>query len=103
LPYLLRRAGGDHRTAVHARSRAQVDNVIGCQDRLFVMFDDDDRVADVTQVYQRAEQPLVVALVQADRRFVQDVHDADEPGADLAREPDTLRFAAGQCVGAAIQ
>ena len=67
------------------------------------MLDDDHRVADVAQVRQRAEQALIVALVQADRRLVEDVHDADQAGADLAGQPDTLRFAARQRVGAAVE
>ena len=49
------------------------------------------------------EQALVVALVQADRRLVEDVHHADQAGADLAGQADALRFAAGQRVGAAIE
>ncbi len=73
------------------------------QDRFLVVFDDDDGVADVAQVRQRAEQALVVALVQADRRLVEDVHDADQAGADLAGQPNALRFAAGQRLGAAIE
>ena len=38
------------------------------------------------------EQAPVVALVQADRGLIQDVHDAGEPGADLAGEADALRL-----------
>jgi hypothetical protein len=48
---------------------------------------------------QRPEQPVVVALVQADRRFVEHVHHAGQPGADLRGEPDPLRLAAGQRIG----
>ena len=58
------------------------------------MLDDDDRVADVAQPLERADQPRVVALVQADRRLVEDVEDADELRADLRREPKPLRLAA---------
>ncbi len=43
-----------------------------------------------------ADQPRVVALVQADRRLVEDVEDADELRADLRREPEPLRLAAGE-------
>ena len=39
---------------------------------------------------------VVVALVQADRRLVEDVEHADELAADLRREPQPLRLAAGQ-------
>ena len=45
---------------------------------------------------EREDQPLVVALVEADRRLVEDVEHADEPGADLRREADALRLAAGE-------
>ncbi len=45
---------------------------------------------------ERGEQPAVVALVEPDRRLVEDVHDAGEPGADLGGEPDALGLAAGQ-------
>ena len=52
---------------------------------------------------ERAQQAGVVALVQADRRFVQDVHDAHEARADLAGEADALRLAAGEGLGAAVE
>ena len=45
---------------------------------------------------QRLDQPMVVALVQADRRLVEDVQHAHQPGADLRRQPDPLRLAAGR-------
>ncbi len=43
------------------------------------MFDDNDGVADVAQVLQRVEQPGIVALMQADRRFVEHVKHARQP------------------------
>ena len=45
---------------------------------------------------QRLDQPVVVALVQADARLVEDVEDADQAGADLGGQPDALGLAAGQ-------
>ena len=47
-------------------------------------------------VLQRREQTVVVALMQPDRRLVEDVEDADERAADLRRQTDALRLAAGQ-------
>ena len=67
------------------------------------MFDHDDRVAEVAQIHQRVEEPLVVPLVQTDRRFIEDVHDADQARADLTRQADALGLAAGQGVRAAVQ
>src|SRR5438045_1988046 len=77
-----------------ASARPDVDDVVRRLDRVLVVLDDDDRVPEVAQLEQRVQQPLVVALVQPDRRLVQDVADADQPAADLRREPDPLRLAA---------
>ena len=76
--------------------------MVGLPDRVLVVLDDDDRVAEVAEAMQRVEQALVVALVQPDRRLVEDVHDADQAGSDLAREADALGLAAGERLGAAV-
>ena len=39
-------------------------------------------------------QAIVIARMQADRRFVEDVKHADEPAADLSGQANALRFAA---------
>ncbi len=65
-------------------------------DGVLVVLDDDQRVAEVAQPDQRLDQPVVVALVQPDARLVEDVEHADQAGADLGRQPDPLRLAAGQ-------
>ena len=80
----------------HAGAGAEVDHVVGGADRLLVVLDDDDGVADVAHAHQRFEQPLVVALVQADRGLVEDVDHAGQVRADLARESDALGLAAGE-------
>ena len=82
--------------AVLAGPRPDVDDVVGRADRLLVVLDDDDRVAEVAEPQQRLDEPLVVPLVEADRRLVEDVEDADEPAADLAGQADPLRLAARQ-------
>ena len=74
----------------------EVDDVVGGADRALVVLDHDHRVAEVAQALERPDQLLVVALVQADRRLVEDVEDADQARADLGREPDPLRLAAGE-------
>ncbi len=78
-------------------------DVIRHADRVFVVLDHDDRIAEIAQSGQRAEQSLVVALVQADRRLVEHVHHADEAGADLRGEADALRLAAGERIGLAVE
>ena len=72
-------------------------------DRVLVVLDDEDGVAEVAQADERVDQPMVVALVQADRRLVEHVQHADQTRADLAGQPDALRLAAGQRAGRARQ
>ena len=86
-----------------AGGRADVDDIVGGQDRVLVMLDDDDRVAEVAQVLQRVEQAGIVALVQADRRLVEHVEHAGQARADLRGQPDALALAARQRAGIARQ
>ena len=98
---VLDRAGDDDLAAVLARARADVDDPVGGADGVLVVLDDDQRVAEVAQPHQGLDEPAVVALVQADARLVEDVEHADQAGADLRREPDALRLAAGEGAGGA--
>ena len=91
-----RGSGGDDLAAVDTRTRTDVDDVVGRVYRVLVVFDDDHGIAEVAQEGQGLQQAIVVALMQADRRLVEDVHDADQPGADLAGQANALGFAAGQ-------
>ena len=43
-----------------------------------------------------SSRSFVVALVETDGRFVEDVEDADQTGTDLAGQPDALTLAARQ-------
>ena len=89
-------AVGDDLAAVLPRPGPDVDHPVGRADRLLVVLDDEDGVAEVAQPGERRDQLGVVALVQADRRLVEDVQDAHERRPDLGREADALGLAAGQ-------
>ena len=92
----LERPVGDDLAAVLARPGPDVDDPVGRPDRLLVVLDDEDRVAEVAQPGQRRDELGVVALVEADRRLVEDVQDAHQRRPDLGRQPDPLGLAAGQ-------
>ena len=67
------------------------------------MLDDQYGVAQIAELQKRVEKPPVITLMQADRGLIENVHDADQSGADLAGEADALGFAAGQRLRAAVQ
>ena len=70
---------------------------------LLVVLDDEHGVADVAQPLERVDEPAVVALVEPDRRLVEDVEHADELRSDLRREPETLRLAARERLRRAVE
>ena len=86
---------------MHAGAGADIDHVIGGEDRVLVVLDHDHGVAEVAQPLQRFQKPRIVALVQPDRGLVEHVEHAGQPGADLRGEPDALALAAGQRAGGA--
>ena len=92
-----------HAPAVHARARPHVNHMVGHADHVFVVLDHQHAVADVAQVLQRADQAVVVALMQANAGFIQHIHHARQARADLAGQSDALRLAARQRFGAAVQ
>ncbi len=100
---LLRGAFGDEVAAVLAGAGAEVEDVVGVADGVFVVLDDEDGVAEVAEVFEGGDEALVVALVEADGGLVEDVEDAAEAGADLGGEADALAFAAGEGGGGAVE
>ena len=84
------RAGGDDSPTILAGTRADVDQVVGLPHHGFVMFDDQHAVAQVSQVTQRIDQTLVVARMQADGRFIQDIADSDQARSNARRQAYSL-------------
>ena len=89
-------AGVDDFAAAFAGAGADVDHPVGAAYRVLVVFDDDQRVAEIAQVVQGFDEAFVVTLVQADGRLVEHEHGIGLGPADLAGQLQTLGFAAGQ-------
>src|SRR5262249_39671310 len=100
---LLRRPREDDLASARAGARAEVDHVIRGANRLLVVLDDDHAVAEIAQAPQGRDEARVVLGVEADRRLVEDVHDARELAPELARETDALRLAAGEARPRALE
>ena len=62
--------------ALDARLRPKFDQFVGQPERIFVMLDDQNAVANVAQMFEGVDQTVVVALVQTDTGFVQHIHHA---------------------------
>ena len=86
-----------------ARAGAEIHDVIGAANRFFVVLDDENRVAEIAQRFERVEQAAIVARVQTDGRLVEHVEHAAQSRADLRRQTNALRFAAGKRGGGAVE
>ncbi len=96
LPQTVDAAGEGHLSPVAARAGPEVDDVVGDEDRLGFVFDDEDRVAFVPQCHQQVVHRSDVVWVQTDRRFVEDVGDVRERRAQVADQFDPLGLSPGQ-------
>src|SRR4029453_7096917 len=94
------RALEDDLATVLTGTRSEIDDVICRPNRLFVMLHDDDRIAEIAKPGQGTQQFPVIALVQSNRRFVEDVEHPSQISANLRREPDALPLAARERRGA---
>ena len=85
---------GDDLASLDAGPWPEVNKMVGRAHRVFIVLDDDHRVAQLGEPAQGRQQSIVVTRVQADRRLVENIEDAHQPRADLAGQADSLRFAA---------
>jgi len=69
--------------AVFPSTWADVDDVICGLHGLFVVFNDEHRVAQISQANQCLDQALVVTLMQTNRRLIEDIEHADQTATDL--------------------
>ena len=100
---LRRRAGRNHLASALAGTRAHVHHEVGRADGVLVVLHHHDRVAQVAQVAQRGDEAVVVSLVKADARLVEDVEHAHEAGADLRGQADALRLTARKGRGGTLK
>src|SRR5258708_24615178 len=57
-----------------------------------VMFYENEGIAEVPEVEKSLEQALVVARMQADGGFIQNIKHASQTAADLTGQPNSLGF-----------
>ncbi|BAC18316.1 conserved hypothetical protein [Corynebacterium efficiens YS-314] len=93
----------DHLATVFTGAGADVDEVVGAPDGVLIMLDHDEGVSDITEVFQGPDQLLVVTLVQADGRLIEDIEHAGQAGTDLGGQADALGLTTGQGAGRAVE
>ena len=86
---------------MNARTGPNVKDIIRLADGLFVMLHHNHRITLIAQVFQRCQQPVIVALMQPDTGFIQDIKHPLQARTNLAGQTDALALAARQCAGVA--
>ena len=82
-----------HLTAQPSGTGSHINDVVGVFHHLLVMFHHDDGVSYVAQCLERTDEAAVVALVQTDAGFVEDIQHVDQLGADLGGQSYALALA----------
>jgi hypothetical protein len=96
-------SGGEELAAEFAGSGAEIEEVVGGADDVGIVFDDEDGVAEVAEVFHDADELGGVSGVEADAGLVEDVERADETGAEAGGELNALGFAATEGGAEAIE
>ena len=94
---------GHHLAAQSPRTGAQIHHVVGAPDGFLVVLHDHDRVAFCTEFAERVEQHVVVARVQPDGGFVEDVTHTAQVRPQLRGQPDALCLTTAQAGCGAFQ
>ena len=86
-------------SAVDARARSEINDLIGLLHQLVIVFHDKESVSFCAEGLQGGDEAVVVAGVQPDARFIEDVKHAGEIRTQLGREPNALGFSARERFG----
>ena len=97
------RSGSDDLAPESAGAGSEIDHPVGIADGLLVVLDHDHGVAEIPHPLEGVEQSPVVALVEPDGRFVEDVEHPHELRPDLGGQADALALSPGQAPRHAVE
>ena len=92
-----------HFTTLVARKRPHINDMIGLPHHLFVVLHHHDRVIQITQMLQHADQPVRITRVQADGGFVKYIERICQIAAQASGELYPLAFSATEAIGQPVQ
>ncbi len=82
--------------SVPSGPRSDVNDMVRSQHHFFVVFHDDNRVAQIAEVFQRFDQLYIIACMESDARFIQNIEYAHELSTNLCSQPDALGLSSAQ-------
>jgi len=97
------RGRSDDLPTVFASAGTQIEDVIGSTHHVGIVLHHQNGISQIAQFMQDVDQPRRIAAMQADGGFVEHVERADQARAQRGGQLDSLRFAAGERGGQAVQ
>src|SRR5262249_29216344 len=86
----------DELPTVNARAWAEIDDVVGAPHRFLVVLHHDQRIPFFAKRAQGVEEAQIIARVQSNRWFIEDIKHASKIRAELGGETNALRFTAAK-------
>src|SRR5262249_30864033 len=93
----------DEPPSIGAGEGTDVDEPIGVQKSVAVVFDHQYGRAGVAQVFQDFDQSVAVARMKSQRRLIEYITNPAKSRPDAASETNSLRFASGERFGRTIE
>src|SRR3954451_7509983 len=85
---------GNQFPAEASRIGSQIDHVVSPFDRLRIVFNDENGIAEIAKMMKRVQQPGIVSRMQPDRGFVEYIEHPAQLRPDLGSKAYSLRFPA---------
>ena len=86
----------DNFATVYSGTWTDVNNPVGCPYCVLVVLDDDQCVSQISKFFKSLNQAQVVTLMKANGWLVQNIENSGKAGANLGRQPYSLRLSSGQ-------
>ena len=64
-------------SSVFTGARSNIDDLVSCKHRIFIMFDNKESVPQITKMLECGKEFVIIPLVKADTRFVKDIEYTD--------------------------
>jgi hypothetical protein len=81
---------GNDPTTMLAGQGTDVDQMICSKHNVFVVLHHQNTIANISEILQSTYQPVIIALMQADTRFIQNISNTLQLRSDLGCQADPL-------------
>ena len=83
-------------STMFAGSRTDIHNTVRCAHGIFIMFNHNQTVTQITKTHQCTKKLIIISLMKSDTRFIQNISDSHQSGTNLCCQTDSLCFPTGQ-------